>query len=118
MDAFYFGARPPISLSRMLGVGGCRIVHVRYTKGVISSEPACRGVVLDWKTMKDQQVIAEAKAAGLPIVVVTAHLANAIQAGSPLADIYLEKPVPPKELSTLLLDMMTAIQQASPEVVS
>jgi DNA-binding response OmpR family regulator len=104
IDVFYFGARLEDSLSRAFGDSGYRIVRTRYTKGVLSSSPNCGAVVLHWKSVKGQQIIAEAKAARVPILVITSKLTAAIQAGEPFADLYLEEPARDEEVVMMLLD--------------
>jgi CheY-like chemotaxis protein len=42
----------------------------------------------------------------LPVVVVTAFIVNAYQAPEPEADLYLEKPVDPEELITILNELL------------
>jgi hypothetical protein len=106
MNIFYFGVRPKASLSQMFEQAGFTIVHARYTKGVLGSSSAC-GAVLHWKSKRNQPAIEEAKAAGVPILVVTSKLADAIRAGTS-ADLYLEEPASDEEVATLLLDMVTA----------
>jgi hypothetical protein len=106
MDTVYFGTRPKPSLTRMLDKAGHRIVHARYKKGILASLPACSAVVLHWKSKKDQQVIAEAKASGLPVMVITAKLVAAYTSGYPHADLYLEEPARDEDVAALLIDMI------------
>lgn len=108
MDAFYLGARPKSSLTQLLVEAGHRIVHASYKKGLLSTVATCDAVVLHWRSKKDQRVIEEAKAADIPILVITAKLPAAIKAGEPQADLYLEEPASDDEVAALLIEMMTA----------
>jgi hypothetical protein len=94
----------------MLNKAGYAFVHARYTKGVLSNSSACGAVVLHWKSNRNQRVIEEAKAAGIPILVATSKLATAIHAGQLLADLYLEEPVSNEEVATMLINMVTRKQ--------
>jgi hypothetical protein len=108
MDTVYFGARPKPSLTRMLDKQGCRLIYARYKKGVLASLPTCAAVVLHWKSHRDQQVIADAQASGLPVMVITTKLVDAYSAADPLADLYLEEPADDEDITALLIDMITA----------
>lgn len=58
-------------------------------------------VVTDWRlgTQNSQSLLEAAKdGSGVPVVVVSGYVAEALQAYEPFADIYLEKPVDPEEL--------------------
>jgi DNA-binding response OmpR family regulator len=111
-DVFYFGARLKDSLSQTFGKAGYRVIHTQYSNGVLGSYSNCGGVVLHWKSKKGQQVIEEAKAAGVPILVITSKLAAAVQAGEPFADLYLEEPARDEEVAAMLLEMVTAQPRA------
>ena len=106
MDTFYFGARPKHYVTRTLGKAGHRIVHARYRKGILASLSTCAAVVLYWKSQRDQEIIEEAKAASLPVMVITANLVDAYTAGDPLADLYLEEPASDEDVAALLIDMI------------
>ncbi len=110
MDALYFGARPTHDFIRMMDNAGYGIIHARYEKGILASVPNCGAIVLHWNFKKDQQVIKEAKAAGLPAMVITSKLALAYDAGDTLADLYLEKPARDEDVAALLIDLMSAAQ--------
>jgi hypothetical protein len=109
-DAWYFGARPKAGVSRILSEAGYKIVPSRYTKGMFSDVPGCASVVLHWKSKKGQEIIAEAKACGLPVLAITSKLVDALQAGNAKADLYLEQPVSDEEVSTLLIEMIQTKQ--------
>lgn len=106
MDAVYFGTRPKPSLTRLLEKAGYRIIYAQYKKGVLASLSDCAAVVLHWKAKKDQQVIREAKAAGVPVMVITSRLTAAYTAGTPLADLYLEEPALDEDVAGLLIDLV------------
>jgi len=111
MDTFYFGASPRQSLCRVLADAGFRVVHLPYTKGVLTNASTCAVVVLHWKSKRSQRVILEAKASGLPVLVITSRLADAVKAGEPLADLYLEKPASNAEMAAHLSGLSTAKRQ-------
>ncbi len=106
IDAVYFGARPKPSLTRLLEKAGYRIIYAQYKKGILSSLSNCAAIVLHWKSKKDQQVIQEAKAAGLPVMVITARLTAAYTTGARLADLYLEEPALDEDVAGLLIDLV------------
>jgi hypothetical protein len=110
MDVFYFGARPKQGLTQMMDKAGYRIVYAHYKKGILASLPNCGAVVLHWKSKRDQQVIEDAKAGGLPTMVITAKLAAAYPTEDPLADLYLEEPARDEDVAALLIDLMSAEQ--------
>jgi DNA-binding response OmpR family regulator len=95
----------------MLAAAGYDVVHLRYTKGVLANAPACAAVVLHWKSKWGQRVIQEAKAADLPVLVITSKLADAVKTGEPWADLYLEKPASIEEMAALLIDLSTTKRQ-------
>ncbi len=111
MDVFCFGARPKNGLTRMLDKAGHRMIYAQYKKGILDSLSTCGAVVLHWKSKKDQQVIGEAKASGLPVMVVTARLPAAYNAGDPLADLYLEQPASDEEVAAFLIDLIRVGQR-------
>jgi DNA-binding response OmpR family regulator len=49
----------------------------------------------------------------MPVVVVSGHVAEAYQSAEPLADLYLEKPVNPEELVTIVNELLKASERAS-----
>jgi len=113
MDTVYFGGRLKPSLTRMLDKEGHTILHARYKKGILASLSTCAAVVLQWKSKKDQRVIEEAQAAGLPVMVITAKLVDAYSAADPLADLYLEEPASDEDVAALLIDMITSERDTS-----
>lgn len=114
MDALYFGARPKPSLTRMLDKAGYRTIYAHYKKGILSSVSTCSAVVLHWKFDRDQQVIEEARAAGLPVMVITANLDAAYTNRDMLADLYLEEPARDEDIAALLVDLIS--MEHSPRV--
>jgi DNA-binding response OmpR family regulator len=66
-------------------------------------------VVTDWRLGDNvgRAVVQAAKNhATLPVVVVSGYVAEAFQAAEPLADLYLEKPVNPEELVTIVNELL------------
>lgn len=66
-------------------------------------------VVTDWRLGDNvgRAVVQAAKThATLPVVVVSGYVAEAFQAAEPLADLYLEKPVNPEELVTIVNELL------------
>ena len=66
-------------------------------------------VVTDWRLgdANGREVVLAAKShCSLPVVVVSGYVAEAFQAAEPLADLYLEKPVNPEELVTIVNELL------------
>src|SRR5438270_11291177 len=73
-------------------------------------------VVTDWRLgdANGRAIVQAAKArATLPVVVVSGYVAEAFQAAEPLADLYLEKPVNPEELVTIVNDLLKGPARAA-----
>jgi DNA-binding response OmpR family regulator len=74
-------------------------------------------VVTDWRLgdANGRSVVQAAKDhSSMPVVVVSGYVAEAFQAAEPLADLYLEKPVNPEELVTIVNELLkTADRTAS-----
>jgi DNA-binding response OmpR family regulator len=49
----------------------------------------------------------------MPVVVVSAYVAEAYQSAEPFADLYLEQPVNPEELVTIVNELLKASERAS-----
>jgi two-component system, NtrC family, response regulator HydG len=68
-------------------------------------------VVTDWRLGDGNgRAVVEAakKHSSLPVVVVSGYVSEAFQAAEPLADLYLEKPVNPDELVTIVNELLRA----------
>lgn len=66
-------------------------------------------VVTDWRLgdADGRAVVQAAKShSAMPVVVVSGYVAEAFQAAEPLADLYLEKPVNPEELVTIVNELL------------
>ena len=66
-------------------------------------------VVTDWRLGdSDGRAVVEAakRHSSMPVVVVSGYVAEAFQAAEPLADLYLEKPVNPEELVTIVNNLL------------
>ena len=66
-------------------------------------------VVTDWRLgdANGRAVVLAAKSqSSMPVVVVSGYVAEAFQAAEPLADLYLEKPVNPEELVTIVNELL------------
>ena len=66
-------------------------------------------VVTDWRLgyANGRTVVQAAKLhSSVPVVVVSGYVAEAFQAAEPLADLYLEKPVNPEELVTIVNELL------------
>ncbi len=75
-------------------------------------------VVTDWRLGdSDGRVVVEAakQHSSMPVVVVSGYVAEAFQAAEPLADLYLEKPVNPEELVTIVNELLKAGEKAIPK---
>ena len=65
--------------------------------------------VTDWRLgdANGRAVVQAAKShSTMPVVVVSGYVAEAFQAAEPLADLYLEKPVNPEELVTIVNELL------------
>ncbi|HEY5175527.1 MAG TPA: response regulator [Terriglobales bacterium] len=66
-------------------------------------------VVTDWRLgdSSGRAIVQAAKMySAMPVVVVSGYVAEAFQAAEPLADLYLEKPVNPEELVTIVNELL------------
>ncbi|HLH06820.1 MAG TPA: response regulator [Terriglobales bacterium] len=75
-------------------------------------------VVTDWRLGDNvgRAVVQAAKNhSTLPVVVVSGYVAEAFQAAEPLADLYLEKPVNPEELVTIVNELLKNTARAASE---
>ena len=66
-------------------------------------------VVTDWRLgdANGRAIVQAAKDhSSMPVVVVSGYVAEAFQAAEPLADLYLEKPVNPEELVTIVNELL------------
>ena len=73
-------------------------------------------VVTDWRLGNGvaSAVIERAKSrARVPVIVVSGFVCEAFQAAAPLADLYLEKPVDPKELVSMLETLLQGRPRSS-----
>ena len=73
-------------------------------------------VVTDWRLgdANGRAVVQAAKTqSSLPVVVVSGYVAEAFQAAEPLADLYLEKPVNPEELVTIVNELLKTSAKAT-----
>jgi len=76
-------------------------------------------VVTDWRLgdANGRAVVQAAKSAtsaNMPVVVVSGYVAEAFQAAEPLADLYLEKPVNPEELVTIVNELLKSTDKVNP----
>lgn len=68
-------------------------------------------VVTDWRLgeASGRSIVQAAReTSGVPVVVVSGYVSEAYQAAKPLADLYLEKPVDPRELVQVLSALLEA----------
>jgi DNA-binding response OmpR family regulator len=75
-------------------------------------------VVTDWRLgdANGRAVVQAAKShSSMPVVVVSGYVAEAYQAAEPLADLYLEKPVNPEELVTIVNELLKSGDKAAIE---
>ena len=71
-------------------------------------------VVTDWRLgdANGRAVVQAAKGhSSMPVVVVSGYVAEAFQAAEPLADLYLEKPVNPEELVTIVNELLKSSER-------
>ncbi len=72
-------------------------------------------IVTDWRlgSVNARGVIQAAKQkAEVPVVVVSGFVAEAFQASGPMADLYLDKPIDPSELATILETLLDEARHA------
>ncbi len=73
-------------------------------------------VVTDWRLgdANGRTIVQAAKThSSMPVVVVSGYVAEAFQAAEPLADLYLEKPVNPEELVTIVNELLKTSDRAA-----
>ena len=73
-------------------------------------------VVTDWRLgdANGRAVVEAAKDhTNVPVVVVSGYVNDAFQAAEPLADLYLEKPVNPEELVTIVYELLKIGEKAT-----
>ncbi len=73
-------------------------------------------VVTDWRLgdANGRAVVQAAKShSSMPVVVVSGYVAEAFQAAEPLADLYLEKPVNPEELVTIVNELLKTSERSA-----
>ena len=78
-------------------------------------------VVTDWRLgdANGRAVVQAAKShTSMPVVVVSGYVAEAFQAAEPLADLYLEKPVNPEELVTIVNELLRTNEGSKGRAVS
>jgi hypothetical protein len=120
-EIFYFGVRLRVSLTRAFHEAGFTLIRVPFAHGLQELDGGasnCAAIVLEWRSKRDQQVIAQAKALRIPILAITANLVAAVQSSGPAADLYLEKPAPNHEVVSMMLDLMTATHVAAAAAVA
>jgi two-component system response regulator HydG len=72
-------------------------------------------IVTDWRLGDHngrEVVVAARKLNDTPVVVISGYVNEAFQAADPLADFYLEKPVNPEELISIVNSLMKSVQPA------
>jgi DNA-binding response OmpR family regulator len=75
-------------------------------------------VVTDWRLgdASGRAIVQAAKDhSSMPVVVVSGYVAEAFQAAEPLADLYLEKPVNPEELVTIVNELLKSSDKTPSE---
>jgi DNA-binding response OmpR family regulator len=92
---------------QILESAGHRVLACRSAEQAIRElqSQSFDAVVTDWRLGDElgRSIVQSAKASpGVPVVVVSGYLCEAFQSAEPLADLYLEKPVNPDELITVV----------------
>lgn len=95
----------------ILAAAGHQVTSVTSAHGAIEELKLNRydAVVTDWRLgdSNGRAIIQAAKMhSTMPVVVVSGYVAEAFQAAEPLADLYLEKPVNPEELVTMVNELL------------
>ena len=73
-------------------------------------------VVTDWRLGEGSGrsvLLAAKRHSTIPVVVVSGYVGEAYHAAKPLADLYLEKPVNPEELVTIVNELLKAGERTS-----
>src|SRR5437899_844580 len=63
-------------------------------------------VITEWLRGQAKALIVAAKSLGIPVIIITGHLAEARASADPPADLYFEKPVNPEELVNAVDDLL------------
>ena len=75
-------------------------------------------VVTDWRLgdASGRAVVQAAKSNHntIPVIVVSGFVTEAFQAAEPMADLYLEKPVVPEELVTIVNELLKSSERTTP----
>src|SRR2546423_592081 len=82
----------------------------------LSPDKSTIGEVADWRLgdANGRAIVQAAKDhSSMPVVVVSGYVAEAFQAAEPLADLYLEKPVNPEELVTIVNELLKTGEKAA-----
>ena len=109
-DILYFGTLPhEQKLSEILGESGHKLVASRCADELDPIQQY-EAVIVEWNSSADSVALRKTKEANLPSIVISDCIVAAFKAGEPYADLYLEKPVDPLELVTLLQEMIRACQ--------
>jgi hypothetical protein len=112
LDIFFFGGNPTDGVVQACSVAGYRAIRARLKNGSIGACENVGAIILHWKRRRDQSIVKQAKARGVPVLVVTSCLAAAFRAPAPRAELYLEAPTNDEELSTLSIDLADATRIA------
>ena len=94
-------------------VTSCTSAQAAINKLKVESYDA---VVTDWRLgdANGRGVVQAAKEhANIPVIVVSGYVNDAFQAAEPLADLYLEKPVNPEELVTIVNELLRTDEKAA-----
>ena len=73
-------------------------------------------IVTDWRLgdSSGRAIVQAAKNhAAMPVVVVSGYVTEAFQSAEPLADLYLEKPVNPEELVTIVNELLKTAEKSA-----
>ena len=102
----------------ILEQAGHTVTPSRSARDAVSKlqQAAFDAVVTDWRLgdSDGRPVVAAAKKqSSMPVVVVSGYVAEAFQAPEPQADLYLEKPVNPEELVSILDQLLKRGKRSS-----
>lgn len=102
----------------ILEAAGHKVTASTSAKDAIQrlKEESYDAVVTDWRLgdANGRAVVQAAKShSAMPVVVVSGYVAEAFQAAEPLADLYLEKPVNPEELVTIVNELLKSGDKAA-----
>jgi hypothetical protein len=113
-DILYIALSQNELLANAFRSAGQNLIHLSHESGLDRLQHGGRPfqvIVLQWRSRRDQAIIARAKVLGLPVLATTGHLTAALRAPGERADVYLEDPVEATEVVDLAVDLQRALPE-------